>query len=252
MAAQWLNYPEARTPRTKDGKPNLKARAPRRYGRPDLTGVWFADRAPAEQVVEIAKLQVDVNDIGKYGANIFWDVKPEDQPLRPEAVAIINARKQENFPGTRCLPAGVPLGQFNDSFKMIQTPEEIVVIDEFSDPPRQIFLDGRNLPKDPQPTWMGYSVGKWDGETLVVETAGFNALSWLDGLGRPRSEQMRIREKYHRRDFGHMDWEITFDDPKYYTRPFTVKIGLTLIPDTNVIEFVCGENERDAPHLGKP
>ena len=120
------------------------------------------------------------------------------------------------------------------------------------DPPRQIHTDGRSLPQDPQPSWIGYSVGKWQGDTLAVDTIGFNEESWLDLFGHPRSELMRIRESYRRRDFGHMDLEVTLEDPKYYTRPFTFKTGLNLIPDSDVLEFVCGENEKDRIHTEKP
>src|SRR3989442_1361322 len=134
---------------------------------------------------------------------------------------------------------------------MIQTPQEIVQLTETADPPRQIYTDGRGLPKDPDPTWMGYSVGKWDGDTFVVETSGLNDQGWLDAFGHPRSEGMRITERYRRRDFGHMDLEITFNDAKYYTRPFSLKAGLTLVPDSDLFEYVCNENERDRAHLGK-
>ena len=121
-----------------------------------------------------------------------------------------------------------------------------------NDPPRQIYTDGRSLPKDPQPAWMGYSVGNWQGDTLVVETIGFNDASWLDAFGHPRSESMRIHERYRRRDFGHMDLELTLEDPKYYTRPYTFKTELNLIPDSDVLEFVCSENEKDRTHVEKP
>jgi hypothetical protein len=252
LVAQWLTHPEARTPRTKDGKPNLSARTPRMNGEPSLSGVWEAERAPESAVAEIGKLQIDVNDIGKYGANLFWDARPEDVPLRAEAIEIMNARRNAEPPTTHCLPAGVPLGQFNDAFKVIQSPSEIVIIDEVGDPPRQIFTDGRSLPVSPQPSWMGYSIGKWQGDTLTVDTIGFNDLAWLDGVGHPRSEGMHIRERYRRRDFGHMDWELTFEDPRYYALPFTVKTTLRLLPDTDVSEYVCNENEKDRDHLDKP
>ena len=136
------------------------------------------------------------------------------------------------------------------AFKMIQAPREIVLLSETGDPARQIYTDGRPLPKDPDPSWMGYSVGKWEGDTLVVETVGFTERAWLDGFGHPRSESMRITERYRRRDFGHMDLDISFDDPKYYTRTFTMKESLRLIPDSDTIEYVCGENEKDRAHLG--
>jgi hypothetical protein len=124
-----------------------------------------------------------------------------------------------------------------------------VTLFEDGDPARQIHTDGRALPKDPQPSWMGYSVGKWEGDTLIVETIGFNEMGWLDIDGHPRSESTRIRETYHRRDFGHMDLEVTIEDPKYYTRPFTVRTTLNLIPDSDVLENVCAENEKDRAHM---
>jgi hypothetical protein len=114
---------------------------------------------------------------------------------------------------------------------------------------RQIFIDGRKPPNDPQPSWLGYSVGKWDGDSLVVDTAGFNDRTWLDAFGHPHSEAMRVTERFQRRDFGHMDVQITVDDSKMYTRPFTIKINQRLLPDTDLIESVCLENEKDRAHI---
>ena len=114
---------------------------------------------------------------------------------------------------------------------------------------RQIFIDGRKLPADLQPAWLGYSVGKWDGDTLVVDTAGFNDRSWLDAFGHPHSESMRVTERFHRRDFGHMEVQITVDDPTMYTKPFTIKINQRLLPDTDLIESFCLENEKDRAHI---
>jgi hypothetical protein len=257
LVAQWLNYPDARTPRTKDGKPNLAAHAPRMNGKPDLSGLWQAERTSESGFTRVlgnnfAKLQVDLNDITKNVNNVFWGLKPEEQPLRPEAVAIMKQRATLGFPYSRCLPASIPADIVIYSFKMIQAPQEIVILFEDGDPPRQIHTDGRSLPNDPQPSWMGYSVGKWQGDTLAVETIGFNDKSWLDGSGHLRSESMHITEHYRGRDFGHMDLEVTLEDPTYYTRPFTLKTQLNLIPDSDVLEFVCGENEKDRAHIGRP
>jgi len=257
VSAQWLDYHEARTPRTKDGKPNLTAPAPHINGKPDLSGVWQTERTPLSEFTrvlgdDVAKVQVDLNDVTKHEVNVFWDLKPEEQPLRPEAVAIMKQRAGLDFPTSRCLPAGVPAGMFIYPSKIIQAPQEIVFLSGVNDPPRQIYTDGRSLPKDPQPAWMGYSVGNWQGDTLVVETIGFNDASWLDAFGHPRSESMRIHERYRRRDFGHMDLELTLEDPKYYTRPYTFKTELNLIPDSDVLEFVCSENEKDRTHVEKP
>jgi hypothetical protein len=254
---QGLNYPDPRIPRTKDGKPNLTAPVPRLNGKPDLSGLWQAERTPEREYAsvlgnEFAGLQIDLHDINKNTLNVFWGLKPEEEPLRPEGAAVYK-RHQENpleYPHTRCLPDGVPADMFVMTFKIIRAPQEIVILTELNSPPRQIYTDGRALPKNPEPSWMGYSIGKWDGDTLVVDTIGLNDRGWLDGFGHPRSEQMHITERYRRRDFGHLDVEFTFDDPKYYTRPFTLKAPSRLIPDSDLIEYVC-ENEKDRTHLGK-
>ena len=177
--------------------------------------------------------------------NVFWGIKPEEEPIRPEAASILKHHQGSpvEYPHAQCLPGSIPLAMLVFTFKMIQTPQEIVMLPETADPPRQIYTDGRSLPEDPAPSWMGDSVGKWQGDTLVVETNGLNDRGWLDGFGHPRSESMHITERYHRGDFGHMDLEIIFNDPKYYTRPFTVKTGLRLIPDSDVLEYVSAENE---------
>ena len=182
---------------------------------------------------------------------MFWGLKPEEEPLRPEALAIFKSRGPADYPHVRCLPGGVPLALMVFTIKVIQTPHEIVMLSEAADPPREIHTDGRPLPKDPLPNWMGYSVGRWQGNVLVVETAGMNDRGWLDAFGHPRSESMHITERYTRRDFGNMDLEITFNDPKYYTRPFSIKTGLRLIPDSDLLEYVCNENEKDRARLVK-
>jgi hypothetical protein len=256
--AQWLSYPDARIPRTKDGKPNLTAPAPRLNGKPDVSGLWQVERTPQDEYNNVlgkgfTDVQPDTRDITKHVLNVFWGMKPEEVPLRPEGEAIFkhnNANPLE-YPHTQCLPGGIPLALLVFTFKMIQTPQEIVQLSETADPPRQIHTDGRPLPKNPDPTWMGYSVGRWEGDTLVVDTVGLNDLAWLDAFGHPRSEAMHITERYRRRDFGHMDLEITFDDPKYYTRPFSLKMPLKLMPDSDLLEYVCNEGEKDRAHLKK-
>ena len=256
--AQSLNHLDPRTPRTKDGKPNLTAPAPRLNGKPDLSGLWQAERTPDREYTgvlgnDFTAIQIDLQDINKNVLNVFWGLKPEDEPLRPEGAAVYKLH-QENpltYPHAQCLPDGVPADMFVMTFKMIQAPQEIVLLTELNSPGRQIYTDGRPLPKDPNPSWMGYSVGKWEGDTFVVDTIGLNDRGWLDAFGHPRSEQMHITERYHRRDFGHMDLEFTFNDPKYYTRPFGLKAALKLIPDSDLLEYVCSENEKDRKHLGK-
>ena len=252
--AQWLNHADPRTPRNKDGTPNLGAPAGRVNGKPDLSGVWQGERPTSKEVAasfpkELVDVQVDLGDLSKTALNVFWGVKPEDVPLRPDGAEVLKQHSRQNPPTTRCLPASVPFGAGVYAIKMIQTPQEIVVLNETGDPPRQIYTDGRSLPQDPDPIWMGYSAGKWQGDTLVVETAGFNDRAWLDAAGHPRSERLHVTERYQRLDFGHMVVETTIDDPKYYTHPFTFKTNFRLIPDSDIIEFVCGENEKDRAHM---
>jgi len=256
--AQGQNYRDPRTPRTKDGRLNLAAPAPRLSGKPDLSGLWQAERTPESEYVSVlgkdySALQIDSDDITKNLVNLFWGLKREEEPLRPEGAAAYKRHQEDRhaYPHLQCLPDGVPADMFAMTFKMIQAPQEIVLLTELNSPPRQIYTDGRPLPEDPNPSWMGYSVGKWEGDTLVVDTIGLNDRGWLDASGHPRSEQMRITERYHRRDFGHMDLEFTFNDPKYYTRPFGLKTVLNLIPDSDLFEYVCNENEKDRSHLGK-
>jgi len=255
LAAQWSDYRDPQTPR-KHGKPDLTAAAPRLNGKSDLSGVWRAERPPLSEITsalgsEFTNQQVDINDVGKYYLNVFWGLKPDREPLRPEAIAVLKERASVPNPTSRCLPAGLPGGLFIYAFKMIQTPREIVMLPESGDPPRQIYMDGRSLPVNAQPSWTGYSVAKWQGETLVVQTTGFTEDSWLDGFGHPRSETMRITESYRRRDFGHMDLEVSIEDPKYYTRPFSFKTQLNLIADADVLEYICAENEKDRAHVAR-
>ena len=254
--AQWLNYPDPRTPRGKDGKPNLTAPAPRLNGRPDLSGLWEADATPRNELTRALPpgffdLQIDLPNVSKYVINLFWDFKPEDDPSQPETLALMKqaASAGLGLPGSRCLPNSIPLTPLILPFKIVQTQQQMVMLFEHYDPPRQIYTDGRGLPKDLELSWMGYSVGKWQGDTLAVESAGFNGQTPLDTSGHPRSESARMIERYHRRDFGHMDIDLTVNDPKYYTRSFTVKLPFHLIPDSDVLEAVCAENEKDSIHV---
>ena len=255
-SGQWLKYPDPHTPRTKDGKPNLSAPAPRTPdGKPDLSGVWEGEPTPHGEVTRVLgehfyDLQTDVEDNSKYTFNLLWDLEAEEELVRPDAAALVKARRGRSSPGPNCLPGSLPVAMLITPFKIVQAPREIVMMFEHPDPPRQIHTDGRPFPQDPEPSWQGTSSGRWQDQTLVVETVGFNGRSWLDVFGHPRSESMHLIERYTRRDFGHMDVEMTFEDPKYYTRPFTIKLPMRLIPDgSDVFEEVCTENEKDRAHL---
>jgi hypothetical protein len=231
-AAQWLDYPTPGTPRLPDGTPNLSAPAPRAAdGKPDLSGVWRG-AGPL------------------YRFNIAQDLNPEDVQPWAEALFLQRVRdSRKDSPLARCLPVSIPFHNFFNLTQIVQTPGFIVILYESPNSPhRTVFADGRDLPKDPNPTWLGYSIGRWEGDTLVVTSAGFNDKAWLDSSGHPVTESLRITERLRRRDFGHMDFEMTIDDPKVFTRPFTVKKERLLAPDTELLEDVC-ENERDGPHL---
>jgi len=246
--AQWLNYPEAKTPRLKNGKPNLTAPAPRLNGKPDLSGVWHPTPETKEQWAKVLgpkglDLQLDLDISSKYAINLFADLKPGEEPLRPGVWP-----PKDAFDDTQCLPDSLPFATFIAPMQIVQAREQLTVIYESNNPARQIYLDGRPLPKDPQPAYLGYSTAKWSGDTLVSEASGFT-VGRLDGMEHPRSESARLIERFHRRDFGHMDMEVTVDDPVNYTRPFSVKLTLLLDPDSDVNEYVCVENERDRGHI---
>jgi len=235
VRAQWLNYKTPGIPRTPDGKPNLSAPAPRSAdGKPDLSGIW---RAPANS---------------PYLRNIAVDIKPGE--IQPWAQALY----QQNVfnlgadsPRAHCLPDPPPYYHLAGMSRIVQTPTVMMIMNEGnsnSDTTRTIFTDGRGLPEEMNPTWMGYSVGRWEGDTLVVTTAGFNDRTWLDFVGHPHSEALRITERFHRRDFGHIDFEMTLEDPKTFTRPISFKADKTLVADTELLETIC-EYAEHARHL---
>jgi hypothetical protein len=256
---QWLNYPAPGTPRTKDGKPDLFARTPRLAGKPDLSGVWQVE-PPAKGEIQrmlggdLLDLLVpgdDITTFSRYFFNILADFKPEESPLRPEAAEIMrNRQKNRQTPDERCLPVGVPRAELMGfPFKIVQTPGLIVMLFEGDNSRRQIYTDGRKLPVDPNPAWMGYSVGHWEGDTLVVDSAGFTDKVWIDTFAHPVSESLRIQERFHRRDYGHMDLEITITDPKMYTKPISFKVTELFLPDSDILEYFCTENEKDRAHM---
>jgi hypothetical protein len=244
-SAQWLRHPDPSLPRTQDGKANLSAPTPTAPdGKPDLSGVWLPDPDPngVPRGVE--------NDIfPKYFVNIAEDMKPEDVPLLPWAAALFKERlanQGKDDPIAHCQPTGVPaLGTIPLPYKIIQTPRLIVILYEENTVFRQIFLDGRKPSPDAEPRWMGYSVGAWSGDTLVVDTVGFNDRSWLDRMGHPHSDGLHVIERFRRRDTGHLDVEVTIDDPKAYTKPITYTQKQTLIADEDLLEYFCAENEKD-------
>jgi hypothetical protein len=229
LAGQWLQHPTAGIPRHADGTPDLSAPAPRTGGgTPDISGLW----QPAEVLV----------------GNIAANLPPGSVPFQPWAAELYTQRRENNSrddPTAACIVGGVPRSDLVPyPFKILQTPGLVVILYEAVHSYRQIFTDGRRLPEDPNPAWFGYSVGRWEDEAFVVETAGFNDNVWLDNWGKPATSALRVTERFRRKDFGHMDVEITIDDPKAYTRPWTIVLPLVFVPDTDILEYICNENNK--------
>jgi hypothetical protein len=243
-AAQWLHYPTPGIPRTADGKPRLTAPTPKtRDGKPDLSGVWTMVYPKA------ALARIEKEQMGPY----MPDLMPPGAaiPFNPTSAALYKER-QDSFakdrPSSMCLPHAIPDAMLVTPFKLIQTPGFTVVLFEEFNHYRQILTDGRHLPADANPSWFGYSIGKWDHNALIVETTGFNDRSWMDDYGLPHSDALHTTERFERRDFGHMNISITVDDQQMYTRPWSFTLNFEYLPDFELLENIC-ENEKDRAHL---
>jgi hypothetical protein len=255
LSAQWPAFQKPGVPRTPDGKVRLDAPTPRAAdGKPDLSGVWETVRTGTGQVI-VGK---DVPPLQR--TSQFWNIGAGldgDLPLRPWALELRAARVARNSqdnPDAHCLPIGLTqLHNHPQPRKIIQTPSVIVILYEANDGIRQIFLDGRPLPtNDPQPWWYGYSVGAWEGDTLVVQTTGFKDGGWLDVNGAPLTDAAKVTERFRRVNYGSLEIEVTVEDLKAYTRPWTaVKIRQQILADEQLIEFVCNENEKSTRHFQK-
>jgi hypothetical protein len=247
-AGQWLNYPTPGIPRLADGKPNLTAPSPRTAdGRPDLSGIWAA---------ECAIYDGNPCFVRSLFFDLAKDLKPGEVEMTPWASGVSKqrvSREHTDDPYGYCLPPGVPRIDFaGGPFKILQTPGVTAFLHEtlvgmiF----RQIFTDGRPLPDaSGEPTWLGYSVGRWDGDVFVVDTNGFRDGGWIDTQrGRPNSDALRVTERFRRTDFGHMELAVTINDPKAYLKPWTIKATLTLHPDTELLEAFCDDHEKTMQH----
>jgi hypothetical protein len=235
VSAQWQGYRTPGIPRNGDGTANLNAQVPKAPdGHPDLSGIWMAPR-----------IRVDLAQGMKPGETI---------PFTPEGRAIAQQRRANNGkddPGARCLPTGIPVrATLQTPFKIIQTPQVTAILYESRTQFRQILTDGRPLPKEVDwPAWQGFSVGRWDGDTFVVDSVGFNGRAWLDQVGTPSSDAFHLTERFHRRDFGHMDLEMIVEDRKMYSRPWSTFAELIFQPDTELLEYICEENEKDSARM---
>ena len=247
LYAQW-NHSVAGAPRTADGKVDMTGPAPRVNGKPDLSGIWQVE---AEPRAPGGLYGLGESPNSKYFRDILSDFKRGEEPLTPFGAELLRQHGQPGVvgPNLKCLPDGVPHADLlPEPFKIIQTPGEMVMLYEVETIFRQIFTDGRQIPTDPSPTWLGYSVGHWERDILVVDTRGFNDLSWLDARGHGHSEDMRVQERFRRRDFGHLEVAVTVEDPKVFTKPVAINFVEQLLPDTDVFEHICLEDEKDTAH----
>ena len=247
-SAQWLDHRTPGIPRTPEGKPNLAAPVPKAAdGKPDLTGLWLRTRGPNQRTNTGLAMGPNLEDFMRPGEKI--------PPMLPAAAAL-HKRRMANFmkdrPSASCLPHGIPDQMLiRVPMKIVQNPGLTLILYEEFARFRQIFTDGRGHPAVSNPAWLGYSIGSWDGDWFTIDTRGFNDKSWLDDSGRPHTEALHTLERFRRRDFGHLDVEITIDDPQAYTKSWSFPLEFEFLADTEMIEDVC-DNERDSAHsVGK-
>ena len=247
LSAQWLGYATPNVPKGADGKPNMNAPAPRTAdGKPDLSGMWgwinIGTPCGAQCTdTQISREFIDIASTLKGGP-----------PYQPWAAALVKKRsvEQGSDPNVHCMPRDAARIWTDDYYKRVfEVPGRVIILTERNMQYRQIFTDGRAFPKDPSPTWNGYSVGHWDGDTFVVETVGFRDDLWLDAKGNPLTESGKMTERIRRPNFGTLEVEITINDPKAYTAPWTVTIKQPLILDSELIDYYCLENEKDFQHM---
>ena len=266
--AQWPSYPTRGVPKTKDGKPDLNGPVPRTPdGKPDLSGIWEASRGPGNgqrgtpsnaPLPAVTPPPPPSTDGGPPLAT-FFNIGAgfkEGLPFTPWAAELRKKREADNAkdnPDAHCLPIGLmQLHLHPQPRKMIQTADVIVILYEAQAEVRQIFTDGRPLPdNDPQPWWHGYSAGHWEGDTLVVETTGFRDDVWLDVNGSPLTSTGKITERFRRVNYGNLQIDITIEDPKAYTKPFTVRVNQRIMLDTDLLEFICNEHEKSSRFYDK-
>ena len=250
--AQWLNHPTPGVPRKADGKVDMSAPAPRMSdGKPDLSGIWTTaepNRGP-QASARAGEERSDDKSIAasRQMRNIGIDL-PGGLPYQSWQLPIVKERTDNEAiddPHIRCLPDnflrayGLP-----HLLKFVHSPQLLVVLNEMNAGYRQVFTDGRPLPKDPTPSWQGYSSAKWSGDTLVIDTIGLRDDTWIDWNGSVLTEAAKVREEIRRPDFGHLEIKVTVDDPKAYTKPWTVTLRQRIVVDAELIDEVCLENEK--------
>jgi hypothetical protein len=243
--AQWPTRIVPDLPRRADGKVDLTAPAPRTsHGTPDLSGLWIPEPDPNGQ-----REGVENTVFPRYLINVTQDLHDPNGALVPAAESRYRERLASDGaddPIANCQPPGSPrIFSLPKPTKIIETAGVMLLLHEHDTTYRQIFTDGRPLPEDPLPTWMGYSIGRWDHDVFVVTTSGLTDRSWLDVLGHPHTEALLVTERFRRIDVGHMDIEVTYTDPGTFKTPLTITQKLRLLPDQELIEFFCTDNEKD-------
>jgi hypothetical protein len=253
--AQWAKVSDASLPRTRDGKPNLTASAPKAQdGKPDLSGVWTPELDPNALPPGATTVESITGFVPpRYFVDITTGMKPEDAAMTPWAADLFSQRQAargKNDPAAHCQPPGVPAMSASPlPYKIVQTPKMILILYEDESVFRQIFLDSRHPVEDPQPRFMGYSTGKWVGDTLVVDTVGLTDKTWLDARGHPHSDALHLTERFRRPNVGSLEIEVTIDDPKAYVKPLKYTLKAAIVPDEDLLEYFCAENEKDVQHL---
>ncbi len=248
--AQWAQFPDKLIPRLPSGEANLAAPAPGdEDGNPNLSGVWLPDADPLPEGVTIIE---SGQNLPRHMLDITADLRRDEVEMRPWAAELFNQRLANggaDAPAAHCKPTGIPaLNAVVLPYKIVQTRDLVVILYEENSDFRQIFLDGRTPVEDPLPRWMGYSTGRWEGDELVVETIGLHEESWLDAMGHPHSSSLRVVERFRRPDAGQLEIETTIDDPDAYAHPITYTVTATAMPDDELLEYFCTENERSSAH----
>lgn len=248
--AQWEQVPDPSVPRTADGEPDLEAPAPKTAdGKPDLSGVWLPKTDPMPEDFEFVEGDITVP---RHLINVMWDLEPGEVEMKPWAAERLEERLAARGlldPIAYCKPWGVTLLMANIlPYKIVQTSDLILVLNEQDTVFRQIFLDGRQPAEDPLPRWLGYSTGRWDGDVLVVETTGFIDDIWLDAMGNPSTEGLRLTERIRRLSAGHLEIETTVEDPDTYSKPFSYAFTATIMADDDLLEYFCTDNEISSEH----
>ena len=247
LNAQWADYPTPGIPRLENGRPNLEAPTPRTTdGKPNLSGIWQVARLlPCDDVRRMCSDLPISQQFGNIGADLAGGL-----PYQQSARNKMSAKGPADDPYTQChTPGGPRMLLLPYMKKFVQTPELLLLLNEYNTSFRQVFLDERPLPDDPTPTWNGYSTGRWEGDMLVVNSIGYRDDQWLDAAGSPLTNAAKVTERFRRLDFGHMQVQITVDDPKSYTSPWTATVDLAAVVDTEILDANCWENEKDVEHL---